>query len=137
MLDADHKRMYVVLSIPAGDPMDPESMMKRRFDFVHWRFDFGIAGNFMRVSDDDKQLGLMHARLETAARKAGAHIIDPFSFLCTAGVCPSAQENGEPRYADRGHLRATLVREHATFIDQTLTGNALLINSQRNRSGSQ
>ena len=46
--------------------------------------------------------------------------LDPVEFLCRGGVCPALEDNGEPRYRDMDHLRATFVREHAEFIDRTL-----------------
>ena len=60
------------------------------------------------------------AKLIAAAKASGASIIDPMPWLCDAAACPGQTADGVPLYTDGGHLRASWVREHATFLDATL-----------------
>ena len=57
------------------------------------------------------------AELETVARRAGAAIIDPLLHLCGEGICKTMGADGQPLYKDRNHLRASWVRENASFVD--------------------
>ena len=59
-------------------------------------------------------------RLVATAHAAGAHVIDPMDSLCGSRTRPGRTPDGRTIYKDAGHLRASYVREHAVFIDQTL-----------------
>ena len=59
-------------------------------------------------------------KLLSVARSTGAHVIDPMDWLCNNTVCLGETSEGTPFYKDSGHLRAIYVRDHATFMDQTL-----------------
>jgi peptidoglycan/LPS O-acetylase OafA/YrhL len=60
------------------------------------------------------------ARLAELARTAGATVVDPFDYLCSSTQCPIVV-SGRPIYRDEWHLRASVTRDRATFID-TIVG---------------
>jgi hypothetical protein len=47
----------------------------------------------------------------------GAQVIDPIPTLCPGGQCIRALPDSTPIYHDDNHLRASYVREHATWMD--------------------
>jgi hypothetical protein len=59
------------------------------------------------------------ARLASFAGAVGATLINPFDYLCTATKCPVVID-GKPVYRDLWHYRASVTRDHATFIDSTV-----------------
>ncbi|MGH9640832.1 MAG: SGNH hydrolase domain-containing protein, partial [Terriglobales bacterium] len=63
-------------------------------------------------------LSPIDSRIRAAAQKAGAEILDPDDWLCTATVCPIVDSDGRPLYQDGTHIRATTARDKATGLDQ-------------------
>jgi hypothetical protein len=55
-------------------------------------------------------------RLARFAGAVGATLINPFDYLCTSTQCPIVVA-GKPVYRDMWHYRASVTRDHATFID--------------------
>jgi hypothetical protein len=55
--------------------------------------------------------------IRKAALNAGAVVLEPREWLCTAGVCPVTDSEGEPLYVDGYHLRADFVRLHLRALD--------------------
>jgi hypothetical protein len=62
----------------------------------------------------------MRGALRAVAENNGARVIDPLDTLCDRRLCPGTTTDGRAIYKDISHLRASYVRDHATFIDQTL-----------------
>ncbi|MGH6738020.1 MAG: SGNH hydrolase domain-containing protein, partial [Bradyrhizobium sp.] len=50
----------------------------------------------------------------------GAKVIDPLSYLCEHGICPTVTPTGDPLYRDAAHLRPKYVRSHVFFLDPVL-----------------
>jgi hypothetical protein len=64
----------------------------------------------------ERQNQTADARLADLARTVGATVIDPFEYICTSTQCPIVV-GGRPLYRDEFHLRASVTRDAATFID--------------------
>lgn len=56
------------------------------------------------------------ARLADLARTVGATVVDPFDYFCSSAKCPVVVA-GKPLYRDEWHVRASVARDDATFID--------------------
>jgi len=59
-------------------------------------------------------------RLRDVAAHAGAQVLDPRATLCAGMMCPAVAGDGTPLFLDSNHLRASVVRERAAFLDETL-----------------
>jgi hypothetical protein len=116
VLQAAGKKVYVVLSNPAGKKFDPALRLPSR---LPWR---GIRNPpaWVPLPDVIRRIEPVKARLERAAAIGGATIIDPVAAICTKDACPTVSSDGSPVYMDDNHLRATFVRKHAQFVDQIL-----------------
>ncbi|UVJ42786.1 acyltransferase [Pseudomonas sp. LS1212] len=111
------KSVYVVLNIPTGEALDPKFIAQRRlenFPSVFQMRDGGVDTSVLVA-----KYGMIQTDLARVAVDAGARVIDPIEFLCDAR-CDSLDAEGEPMYKDAFHLRPTFVRQHATFVDQTV-----------------
>jgi peptidoglycan/LPS O-acetylase OafA/YrhL len=64
----------------------------------------------------ERQAQEVTARLADLARAVGATVVDPFDYFCTSAKCPVVV-TGKPLYRDEWHFRASVARDHATFID--------------------
>ena len=111
---ASGKRVVLILNIPDGDEFDPRTLVSRSLSGFHIK-----SGGSPRSDLLFEKLGLRTA-LVSAARDAGAQIIDPADFLCRNGFC-AAWIGDEPIYKDEAHLRASYVRRHVTFLDSGIT----------------
>ena len=109
------KRTIIILNIPVGPEFNPKSRIIRSFDGVIVTSPLAVPA--IEISN---RFAEITGRLIKAAKKSDSEIIDPFASLCTAGYCPSANEDGVPIYKDGEHLRASYVRDHATFIDKSI-----------------
>ena len=63
--------------------------------------------------------GELMDRIKSLAEKAGAKVINPLEFLSKDGICFRFFD-GLPVYRDGNHLRASFVRDHATYLDETI-----------------
>jgi peptidoglycan/LPS O-acetylase OafA/YrhL len=109
------KRTVVILNIPVGTEFRPKDRIIRSFGGVTVTPPLAvpaikISNRFAEITD----------RLISAAKESGSEIIDPFDYLCISGYCPSSDDDGLPLYKDGEHLRASFVRQHASFIDPLL-----------------
>jgi len=104
------KAVYLVLGSPIG--LSPVAGLNR-----------SLSGEVVykpaRIARDriDKKLAPIREALLKAATDAGAYVIDPMEHLCGPISCDGTDKAGVPIYRDLHHLRASFVREHATFID--------------------
>jgi hypothetical protein len=108
------KEVYLILNIPIGPDFDPKLRIRRSV----WGMTSVLPAAVAKEADLLTKYGATRERLLHVARDAGATAIDPLNHLCHDGVCPSAQENGDPLFTDGYHLRASFVRDHASYIDQ-------------------
>ena len=107
-----NKSVWLILPIPVGGTLGPEHAVRRTLSgevvigamHANWQSDWSAIGE----------------RLTRAAYSAGARVIDPAPALCTNGDCAGRTNEGAIIYMDATHLRASYVRQYATFIDQTL-----------------
>ncbi|MEB0055535.1 acyltransferase family protein [Variovorax sp. LG9.2] len=115
-LKAAGKKTYLVLNIPVGEIFEPKSMIR------------GSRLGTLAVPSIDPRVALtasqkrIHDRLEQIAVDSGAVVLDPMATLCNSdGKCLRTDAKGIPIYKDLTHLRATYVRQSATFMDEAIT----------------
>jgi hypothetical protein len=107
------KTVYIILSNPIAQVELTKPVPRRLAVFR--------KGSPRAYSTLEFQLGvteLASAHLRGIAARTGAKIIDPIPALCTRDACPAMTVEGEPIYRDDKHLRAGIIRRHATWIDQ-------------------
>jgi peptidoglycan/LPS O-acetylase OafA/YrhL len=109
----DGKRVYLILNAPAGQSFDPHSLVARSV------FGFSVKEGGMKPAGLVYEKSGVRDRMVAMAKASGAVVIDPAAHLCSQTYCP-AWSGDEPIYRDNAHIRATYVRHHATFIDQTV-----------------
>jgi len=107
------KRVVIVLSSPRGEMLDPKSVIERDGMAVRVRGPFAPLPRAELAA----LTGRIDARLKSIAQAAGATVIDPADWLCTASSCPAADEAGRPLYRDASHLRASAARERFGAVD--------------------
>jgi hypothetical protein len=66
----------------------------------------------------EKFNGEISGKLEKIAEVTGAQIIKPMDHLCGKDTCPVLTQQGNLIYFDENHLRASFVRESATYVDR-------------------
>jgi len=113
-LTAAGKQVVLVLSSPRGDAFDPKSVIQRAGITVHVREPLGRVARSELV----QLTSPIDSRLIAIAAAAGASVIDPTEWLCSAAFCPAADERGRPLYKDASHLRASVVRERFSAVDK-------------------
>jgi hypothetical protein len=94
--------------------VSPRYVLRRHFDGSYALRTGGLPRAWWDAT------GARVARLDMAARAAGAVAIDPVPALCTAAICPAVDADVEPLYRDGFHLRARFVREHADWVNATV-----------------
>lgn len=108
------KRVYLVL----GSPIDLSP-------FSAFHRDPSGKAELRKVeltpADIEHKWGAIRNGLRSAALSAGARIIDPIASICKGAACSSADALGHPIYRDGTHLRASYVRQHGNFIDETMS----------------
>jgi hypothetical protein len=108
------KPVWIIRSMPIGGTYSPMKFVRRPlFDFDH----VAPTGVARKTLDEIRSAG--ETRMIEAARNAGAKIIDPFEWMCDAVMCPATDATGRLIYRDASHIRASYVRTHASFIDET------------------
>jgi hypothetical protein len=115
-LRAAGKSVYVILSNPAGKEFDPSWRLPSR---LPWRNAQSVP-NEVPLAEVRRRTASVNVRLNRAAAIAGASVIDPVEELCSDSACPTIANDGSPLYMDDNHLRASIVREYARFIDQIM-----------------
>ena len=125
-LRQDGKTVWLVLSIPSGPGLSPMSSLHRSPTGVDQFVPIAIARAAF-----DAAWAQARADLVQSAKEAGAGVIDPMMYLCNDTTCPGQTAEGRLMYKDGGHLRASFVRDHATFIDPTMTATPALDGSPR------
>jgi hypothetical protein len=111
------KKTYVVLNIPVGDKLNPQSMIHRGLtrDSTFFSIEYGIVS-----SADLLKYQSIEASIIEVVRRFNAIIVDPKLHLCSNGKCSSITEVGEPIYKDSSHLRPSFVRTGIHFLDETV-----------------
>lgn len=109
------KRVFVVLSLPYGPELDPRTMYARNL----------LGGGTLQpvpVAISDAQPGWQAISDDLAAIAAanGAETIDPIPALFRDGIAVAIDEDGPVR-SDHLHFRVGFSRDHATYIDRTVS----------------
>jgi peptidoglycan/LPS O-acetylase OafA/YrhL len=109
------KRVFVLLETPSSNLYDPPTLMP-----TGWRRLLArprIPKSPTR-SQMEQFVGKISDKIQRTAEAAGARVIKPLDYLCDSEFCPIADEDGHLMYFNYDHLRASYVRDHATYIDQ-------------------
>ena len=114
-LTAQHKKVMLILNIPTSYSLDPKVMYPRTFKGTYGT----NKRNFTKEEflHDNRRL---LAEIAKVAALNGAEVIDPLDYLCDNGICIAEDEKGIPIRFDEGHLRPGYVRNHVTYLDQTM-----------------
>jgi len=102
------KSVYIVLTIPTGEELDPIKIAHARGVKTLYKDEF-LKQNQNIINP-----------IRSNAIASGAMVIDPLDYLCTNGVCIAEDEDGIPIRFDEGHLRPGYVREHIHYLDRTV-----------------
>jgi len=108
------KKVYLLMDNPSGVGFDPHSFFSG--DRLGGYFVNGSMTGFIHV---DSQQSAIRKTLMEMADRFGLGVIDPVPTLCKDGNCLRAL-NGKPIYKDGSHLRASFVRDHASYIDKSM-----------------
>jgi peptidoglycan/LPS O-acetylase OafA/YrhL len=118
---ANGKEVYVILNIATEDSFHPKYMIDREINGKisikprsYTVRDFREIKGEMQITQ-----GELMDRIKSLAEKAGAKVINPLEFLSKDGICFRFFD-GLPVYRDGNHLRASFVRDHATYLDETI-----------------
>jgi len=114
-LVAQHKKVTLVLNIPTSYSLHPKNMYPRTFKGT-----YGMNKKNYTKENFLYDNRLLLAEIAKVAGLNGAEVIDPMDYLCTSGNCIAEDENGVPIRFDEGHLRPGYVRDHVTYLDQTM-----------------
>jgi peptidoglycan/LPS O-acetylase OafA/YrhL len=109
------KRVYVLLETPSSNIYDPETMKPTGWRRLLARPKIPESPTRAQM---EKFVGKIGDKIQSVAKAAGAQVIKPLDYLCDSEFCPIADEDGHLMYYNYDHLRASYVRDHATYIDQ-------------------
>lgn len=114
-LTKNGKKVWLVLGIPTGTTLAPQNSLSR-----HLGGDVAWIPRTLDRAGFEKFWAKIRVRLKEVAIANGASVIDPTDYLCNEVYCRGEAPDGSLLYKDLGHLRASYVRDHVTFIDVTL-----------------
>lgn len=114
------KEIYFISMAPSALTLDPTYIV-REFRMAHLQGEPSTlqGDRWLERADIDFRNKPQWGRLKQFAEKIGAIIIDPFDTLCSAEKCPYVV-NGSPLYRDELHIRGSVTRTSATYIDALL-----------------
>lgn len=122
-------RKYVILNIPTGAGYGPTDLLRgSRLHQLDYR-----AAEYRNGADSRAAIGPLNARIREIAEKEGAVVIDPFDTLCKGDACRVTTPDGRPIYKDRGHLAASFVHAHATYVDRILSDGRQVVRAVSGR----
>jgi peptidoglycan/LPS O-acetylase OafA/YrhL len=107
------KRVFVMLNNPTSQAYSPSLRYPSRITMTVPDFD-----RFTERSTFESFARPVTNKVQTAATRGGATVIDPVDVLCDSTRCRTVGPSGAPLYMDSNHLRATVARDAATFIDR-------------------
>jgi peptidoglycan/LPS O-acetylase OafA/YrhL len=109
------KRVFVILETPSSRVYDPMTLMPTGWHRLLARPKIPESPTRTQM---ENFVGKISDKIRRVAEIAGARVINPLDYLCDRDVCPIVGQDGRLMYFDYGHLRASYVRDHATYIDQ-------------------
>ena len=107
-----NKEVYLILSIPTGRSLDPQSLFKRSTFSIK----IGNTGGASKAALL-AEYQTFRAGLRRVAQQSGAIVIDPMAALCVGDRCPAVASDGEAMYRDSTHLSPYFVQDQVTYID--------------------
>lgn len=116
-LKAMGKEIYFISMAPSSTLLDPTTIVREvRVGYLTGK-PHALEGDraFVR-SEIEFRKQPQWQRMSEFAAKVGVVIIDPFETLCTVDQCPYVV-NGSPLFRDDLHIRASVTRTAATYID--------------------
>jgi peptidoglycan/LPS O-acetylase OafA/YrhL len=111
------KSIFVVLSNPQSVAFNPTSLLPGRLPI---KSKYNPVKSIPRRGHEDFA-AFTNAHLRDVAAATGSVLINPADYLCTETECATVDPNGDPIYKDGNHMRASFVREHATWIDKVIS----------------
>ncbi len=105
-------KVYILLSNPVGRLFVPQNQVQR-LPFLP------PPPESVSRLQVEKDLSA-EAWIRVIAERSGAHLIDPLAILCNAERCATVDDDGDPLYKDKDHMRPSTAEEKASFIDQTI-----------------
>lgn len=113
--------VFIVQNAPSNAP-GMNGPVIERVDLV-WKKASGVENPYTHPEFFTRAEGVdMIARelIEGVAKASGARIIDPIPTMCGDADCPLSYDGGRSIYKDGGHVAYRYVRDHATFMDETI-----------------
>jgi peptidoglycan/LPS O-acetylase OafA/YrhL len=107
------KQVIVLTSSPQGAAFDPIFMVDRSGLTPQPRVPL-----IVERADLVRRLAAIDDRIRDAAVHAGAQVLNPDDWFCTAQICPTVDSQGNPLFMDATHVRASVVRAKVTALDQ-------------------
>lgn len=107
------KLVFVILNNPTSRAYSPSLRYPSRISMTEPDFD-----RFTEREIFESFARPVTEKVRAAAEQGGATVIDPLDVLCDSFQCPTVGPNGAPLYMDSNHLRASVAREAAQFIDR-------------------
>jgi peptidoglycan/LPS O-acetylase OafA/YrhL len=122
------KRVFIILETPTSWKFEPQKMLPTGWDRL---FGSKLPSDPPTREEMESYNREMSTTIQAAAEAIGARVIKPMDFLCDAMYCPGFTKEGRLMYFNYDHLRASFVRESATYIDQIFgpTGNTAMPSS--------
>lgn len=110
-------KVYVVLTVPYDETLNPNRIKERTFA--------GVKKSENKLTQTKKQFiektGYVNNAIRKVAIESGAEIIDPIDFLCDKNKCISSDSMGFPIRIDDRHLRPGFVEKQLKYLDFTLS----------------
>ena len=107
------KQVFVLLNNPTSAAYAPTLRYPSRIDLTEPHY-----ARFTERETFESFARPVTEKVKAAAEKGGATVIDPVDFLCDSSRCPTVGPSGAPLYMDSNHLRASVARDAARFIDR-------------------
>lgn len=105
---SEHHKVYVISGQPIGPEFDPNSAFYKRNGiryFPIWAGGESSVGSFPL----DKESIAFDRKFMAALNKTPATIIPISEIICPKGTCHPFTPEGDPKYFDQGHFRASYV----------------------------
>jgi peptidoglycan/LPS O-acetylase OafA/YrhL len=108
------KRVFVVLCSPTGKKLDPKNYIQRKFAGEGL-----LKTSNLSVAEWIADIAPLNDSLRKIACNNNAIVIDPSNVLTQKDIC-IREQGGVPIRYDDGHLCAGFVRDHVTYLDETV-----------------
>jgi hypothetical protein len=110
-------KVTIVSLVPNGLECDPKEYCKRTITGFTLQCPKQLTKEEFLERDSNQYIEF---KLEELAKENSADLIKPLDYLVDGNVCIVENEDGPIRYDDH-HLRSGYVRDHVTYLDETVT----------------